>query len=272
MNYEFGLRGHDIADNFEDMCKKAREAGINKLQFAMAKTMSDINFDELGYNPDLSAKVKEKLLEYNLHVSVLGCYINPVAKDKDFLNAQLTRFKYFLYYAKDFCADVIGTETGGGSVEDSRSEERYRYFINNMLPIIREAERIGVIVGIEPVYNGTIYSPQRMKRMLDEVNSPALGVILDISNLTSAETRYMQRNMINDSFDLFGDRIKAIHLKDFSFSEDKKTFAVAGTGELLTELIFDRVSRLSNIPEIILDETPLSLYEKSIFSLKRKNG
>ena len=49
MDYEFGLRGHDIADNFEDMCKNAREAGINKLQFAMAKTMPDINFDKLGY-------------------------------------------------------------------------------------------------------------------------------------------------------------------------------------------------------------------------------
>lgn len=269
MNYEFGLRGHDIADNFEDMCKNAKKAGIKKLQFAMARTMSDINFDEIGYAPELSNKTKKMLEEYKLHVSVLGCYINPVAKDKVILNAQLERFRNFLYYAKDFGADVIGTETGGGTIEEARSEERYRYFINNMRPIIQEAERIGVTVGIEPVYNGTIYSPQKMKQMIDEINSPALGVILDVSNLTVAQTRHIQRDTINDAFDLFGDKIKAIHLKDFSFSKDEKSFAMAGTGELMTELIFERIKGLSKAPEIILDNTPLSLYDESISSIEK---
>ena len=267
MEYKFGLRGHDIADNFTDMCENARIKGINKLQLAMAKTVKDVDFDELGYNVEFSEKIRKGLQEYNLHVSVLGCYINPVSQDKEFLAAQLTRFKNFLYYAKDFGADVIGTETGGGTVEQARTEERYRYFINNMEPIIREAERIGVTVGIEPVYNGTIYNPQIMKQMLDEINSPALGVILDISNLTVAETRHMQKDMINDSFDLFGDKIKAIHLKDFSFCGNKKSFAVAGRGELMTELIFERIRKLSRAPEIILDETPISLYEESVVSL-----
>lgn len=269
MNYEFGLRGHDIADNFEDMCKNAKETGIKKLQFAMAKTMSDVNFDEIGYNSEISEKVKNSLKEYNLHVSVLGCYINPVTKDKDILSVQLERFRNFLYYAKDFGADVIGTETGGGTIEEARCEERYRYFINNMQPIIQEAELIGVTVGIEPVYNGTIYSPQKMKQMLDEINSPALGVILDVSNLTVAQTRNIQKDTINDAFDLFGDKIKAIHLKDFSFNKDEKSFAMAGTGELMIELIFDRIKELSKTPEIILDNTPLSLYKESIVSIEK---
>lgn len=272
MKYEFGLRAHDIADNFEDMCENARKAGINKLQFAMAKTVKDVDFDEIGYKPEISEKIGKKLQEYNLHVSVLGCYINPVSKDKEFLETQLTRFRNFLYYAKDFCADVVGTETGWGLIEQSHSDEWYNYLIENMRPIIKEAESLGVTVGIEPVYGGTIYSPQRMKQMLDEINSPALGVILDVSNLTAVETRHMQREMINDSFDLFGDKIKAIHLKDFSFCDDKKSFEIAGTGELMTGLIFERIKKLSHAPEIILDETHLSLYEKSLAALEKIIG
>ena len=50
--------------------------------------------------------------------------------------------------------------------------------------------------------------------------------------------------------------------------EGKKSFAVAGTGELMTELIFDRLSQLSHTPEIILDETKLSLYNDSLVSLE----
>jgi len=269
MNFKFGLRGHDIADNFRDMCRIASEKGIEKLQFAMAKTITDTNFDELGYDKDFSLRIKDELEKYNLHISVLGCYINPVAKDKDVLKSQLDRFRSFLYYAKDFGADVIGTETGiQATREETHSEENYQYFLSNMTPIIKEAEKIGVTVGIEPVYAGTIFLPERMKRMIDDVNSDSLGVILDVSNMIYNETRYMQSDIINDSFDLFGDRIKAIHLKDFVFDGDNKSFAVAGTGELMTELIFDRIASLSHTPEIILDTTPVDLYEDSLTALK----
>lgn len=269
MNYTFGLRGHDIADNFEDMCINAKKNGVKKLQFAMAKTISDTDFDTLGYDKDFSAKIKKQLDEYDLHVSVLGCYINPVAEDKDTLNTLLTRFKNFIHYAKDFGADVIGTETGSKpTYEQAHSEENYLYFLENLRPLVKEAEALGVTIGIEPVYAGTIYSPQRMKRLIEDISSDNLGVILDVSNMTYPQTRHMQCDIINDSFDLFGDKIKAIHLKDFVFEDGKKRFTVAGTGELMTELIFDRLSALSHTPEIILDETKLELYEDSLISLR----
>ena len=30
-NVSYGLRGHDIADNFDDMCRTAKEYGIEKI-------------------------------------------------------------------------------------------------------------------------------------------------------------------------------------------------------------------------------------------------
>ena len=269
MQYSFGLRGHDIGDNFEEMCINAKNANITKLQFAMAKTVNDINFDEVGYNSELSAKIKAQLDSYNLEVSVLGCYINPVCPDKEVLNKELTRFKNFLHYAKDFGAGVVGTETGWlPSLEEAHSEENYLTLVENLRPLVAEAEKLGVTIGIEPVYVMAINSPQRMKRLLDDLNSDSVGVILDVSNLTYPPTRYMQCDIINDSFDLFGDKIKAIHLKDFVFDGDQKSFAIAGSGELMCELIFDRISMLNHTPDIILDETKLSLYEESLASLQ----
>lgn len=269
MKYEFGLRGHDIGNNLEEMCSGAKENGIRNLQFALAKTVGDVDFDKIGYDKDVSMKVKAKLDEYALHVSVLGCYITPVHDDKDFLKTQLTRFENFLYYAKDFNADLIGTETGvRATIEQTHSEENYLSFVENMRPIIKKAEAVGVTVGIEPVYGSTIWSPQVMRRLLDDISSDNLKVILDISNMTHLPTRHMQCDIINDSFDLFGDEIRAVHLKDFTFEDDKKSFAVAGTGELMTELIFDRLDVLKKKPAIILDETPLSLYRESLESLK----
>ncbi len=269
MKYTFGLRGHDIGNNFDEMCERAKAAGVKKLQFALAKTVNDVDFDEVGYDEKLSLKIKTKLVENDLHVSVLGCYICPIHPDEQILKTQLKRFENFLSYAKDFGADVIGTETGvAETLEKTHSEENYQFFVNNMRPIIKKAEELGVIVGIEPVYTGTIWSPQVMRRMLDDVKSDNLKVILDVSNMTHAPTRHMQCDIINDSFDLFGEEIVAVHLKDFTFDENnKKSFAVAGTGELMTELIFDRLEGLSHTPEIILDGTKLELYEDSLISL-----
>lgn len=269
MKYNFGLRGHDIADNFSDMCLKAKENNIQKLQFALAKTVTEINFDEIGYNPELSKKINNELKKHDLHVSVLGCYISPVASDKDVLKTHLERFRNFLYYAKDFGADMIGTETPGKATrEESHSEETYLEFIENIRPIVKEAEKLGVTVGIEPVYANCISSPQRTKRMLDDLNSDNVAVILDISNMIYPETKAIQCDIINDSFDLFGDKIKAIHVKDFAFDGDNKSFAVAGTGELMTELLFDRINMLPHTPELILDTTPLDLYKDSLIALE----
>lgn len=268
MKFSFGLRGHDIGDNFEEMCTKAKEAGITKLQFAMAKTMSDVDFDEVGYDIGLSEKVKTQLDSYNLEVSVLGCYINPVNPNKDALEKELTRFKNFLHYAKDFNAGVVGTETGVlQTIEASQSEENYLTLVENLRPLVKEAEKLGVVIGIEPVYPTAIKSPQRMKRLLDDLGSDNVGVILDVSNLTYSETRYMQSDIINDAFDLFGEKIKVIHLKDFIFDENQKSFAPVGSGELMCELLLDRISMLNHTPDIILDESKLELYKDSVSAL-----
>lgn len=82
----------------------------------------------------------------------------------------------------------------------------------------------------------------------------------------------MQKEIINAAFDLFGNKIKAVHIKDFTFDGDKKTFAIAGTGELMTDLIFDRISKLEHVPEMILDETPIANYEESLSSLSKILG
>ena len=65
MKYRFGLRGHDAGNSFEEMCENAKKSGIKNLQFALAKTVSEINFDEVGCDADLSKK-KSKILLMNI--------------------------------------------------------------------------------------------------------------------------------------------------------------------------------------------------------------
>lgn len=269
-DYLFGLRGHDVANDFENMCINAKKHGVKNLQFALAKTVTDVDFDSVGYDKELSLKIKDALVKNDLKVSVLGCYINPVETNEDSLKLMLKRFENFIYYAKDFGACVIGTETGSrGSIESTRSEENYKFFVENLKPLVKIAEEANVTIGIEPVWQFTVYSAEVMKRVLDEINSPNLGVIFDLSNIMTADRVAQQDDIINEAFDLLGDKIKAVHVKDFVFEGEQKHFAVTGEGQMNLKLLFERIGMLSKKPEIILDESPLSTYERALENLKK---
>ena len=277
--YDLGLRGHDIAENFSEMCEKATEFEIANLQFALAKTVSEVNFDEVGYDAKLARRIRQELDSRRLKVSVLGCYINPVDSNPDAQKRQLLRFENFIDYAKAFDATVIGTETGYIVTSDSpqrinlektHSEQTYQLFVKNMKPIVEKAERQGVTVGIEPVAVCPIRSVAVMKRLLDDIPSEHLAVILDMSNIITEENYVKQTAMIDEAFDVLGDKIKVIHVKDFVISGGVKDFAPAGTGLLEIGHIFDRASALAQRPEIILDMTPLYLYRQSVETLMKK--
>lgn len=269
--YKYGLRGHDIADNFSDMCKKAKEYKIDVLQFALAKTCKNINFDEIGYKKDLSINIREQLLRNQLNVAVLGCYINPVDCNELSRKNQINRFKNFLHYAKDFDADVIGTETGCvETIEETHSNENYINFLNNMITIFEKAEELGVYVGIEPVWQFTIFSVEKMKEMIDDIQSKKIAVILDVSNIINSQNYLEQRYIISKAFDVLGEHIKTIHLKDFDFINGEKVFVPAGNGRLNIELIYKNIEQMQNKPKIILDELPLSKYKETVEKLNSR--
>lgn len=268
--FSFGLRGHDIADDFDSMCALAAQNKIKILQFALAKTVSDIDFDSVGYDEEISARLKKSFDDYGLFPSVLGCYINPIDSDLNSREIQAKRFLNFIKYARDFGSDVIGTETGWtDDIKITRSKENYADFMKTMYPLVCEAEREGVNIGIEPVCIGTIYSADMMKKMIDDMQSDRLSVIMDFSNITDTYEAYKkQDDTVKHAFDILNDRIKVIHLKDYKFDGGKKSFAPPGEGMLNIRLIFECAKKLSVMPKIILDELPVSLYAESCERIK----
>ncbi len=269
-NYKFGLRGHDIANNFDDMCRIAKETGVPNLQFALARTVNTVNFDEIGYDDALAKDIKSKLDAHNLSVSVLGCYINPIDQNPDSLKVQLKRFENFIRYAAAFDARVIGTETGSlGSLEATRSEENYQFLLSNLRPLVKVAEECGVTMAIEPVWQFTIYSVEVMKRLLDDINSDNLGVILDMSNITVAENLSEMDDTIRKAFNILGDKIHAVHVKDFIIDDEGKRFATTCEGQLNIKLLFECMNNLSVMPDIILDELRVTSYNTALENLNK---
>jgi len=268
--YTFGLRGHDIGDDFSSMCENAVRNHITSVQFAMTKTMQDMDFDLMGFDQTVAEDIHKKLCECNISVPVLGCYINPIDEDKESLERALKRFEAFIQYASVLDAGVVATETGMAvSPDRAVYRENYRRFIQNLERLLDKAEQFGVNIGIEPTWCGAVCSPQVMYQIIREIGSERIKVILDLSNLLTPDTMPFQRKILDDSFELFADQIQTVHLKDFTLVDGKKQFAAPCEGMMDIPHLFKHLSYVKEKPAIILDMLKLDGYSAAMERLNR---
>jgi L-ribulose-5-phosphate 3-epimerase len=74
------------------------------------------------------------------------------------------------------------------------------------------AERLGVELCIENVWNGMFYSPLEYRDFIDSISSPAVGAYFDVGNCMG------QHQYPPHWIEILGQRIRRVHLKDFKRS------------------------------------------------------
>jgi L-ribulose-5-phosphate 3-epimerase UlaE len=87
-----------------------------------------------------------------------------------------------------------------------------------------------------------------------EVQSNKLQVIFDSVNLISLENHRDQERITKESFDLFGDRIAAIHTKDFTIEGRTYRHIHTGQGQLNYRLLLDLIQKRKPYISILLEE------------------
>ncbi len=104
---------------------------------------------------------------------------------------------------------------------------------------VRVAEAHHVTVALEPEVNNVVDSADKARRLIDEIASPALKVVIDGANLFHAGELPRMREVLDHGFDVLGEHIVLAHAKDLSHDGDAGHDA-AGTGLL----DYDRYLRL----------------------------
>jgi sugar phosphate isomerase/epimerase len=170
-------------------------------------------------------------------VEVLGCYINPIHPDPEARRSLLDLFKEHLQHARGFGCNIVALESGSLNADysphpDNVDEVAFQELLGSINELVDEAERCGVVVGIEAVTSHVVSTPEKMRRLLDAIPSPHLQVVFDPVNLFSLANCLEQRDIMRRSFDQFGDRIAVVHLKDFRIAEGQLRVCPAGTGLL----------------------------------------
>lgn len=134
---------------------------------------------------------------------------NPLSSsDESVRKAGLEGLETALYDAKEFGASTILLVPGVVNEEVSYQDvyRRSQREIKKMLPL---AEELDVVIAIENVWNQFLLSPLEAARYVDEFESPWVGWYFDIGNI-------MNYGWPSHWIEVLGDRIKMIHIKEFS--------------------------------------------------------
>jgi sugar phosphate isomerase/epimerase len=114
----------------------------------------------------------------------------------------------------------------------NRSPEAWRDLIASLSTALEMTEATGVTFGIEPETANVIDSAANARKLLDEIKSPRLKIILDAANLFLPGDKHRMKSIIDEAVDLLADDIIAAHAKDFLDNGATVEHVAAGKGML----------------------------------------
>lgn len=266
----FGMRCHDVIhNNLEDLAESIQEKKFKSVHLALTKVKTDFDFKKSHITPGMAKHIRDTFGKRGISIDILGCYVNLAHPDDAELKILLDRFKEHIRFARDFGCSLVGTETGALNKEyvygpENNTEEAFLRTLNSVKDLVNEAEKFGVIVAIEGVAKHVINTPERMKRVLDNIDSNNLQVIFDPTNYITPENYKNQDELIKKAFDLFGDRIVAVHAKDFICEDNEIKLAPIGKGLLDYELLLSVLKEKYPYIDIFFESTKPEHVDDSI--------
>lgn len=234
----FGIRAHDLGCfDADELASRVAAAGFECVQLAIGKAIKGLDPRQTGINAAMAGEIGAAFARHQVRIEVLACYINPIHPEPETRRSLLDLFKQHLRHACAFGSGIVALESGSLNGDYSphpgnHSEEAFQQLLPVMRELVAEAQQCGVVVGIEAVTSHVVSTPEKMRRLLDEIASPFLKVVFDPVNLLNANNFTLQREVIHRSLELFGDEIIVVHAKDFRVTGDQCEACPAGLGML----------------------------------------
>jgi sugar phosphate isomerase/epimerase len=255
-----GARAHDFGTlPADELAARLASHGMCCAQLALNKAIAGLDLKPGDLNPGLAWDIGRTFARHDVQIAVLGCYINPLHPEDKVRRQLLDFFHDHLRYARDMGCGLVGLETGTPNPDyapdpNTGSEATFLALLHSLEDLVTQAEHHGVSVAVEGVTAHTVSTPLKMRRVLDALPSKNLQVIFDPVNFISGDNWEAQDRIIEESFQLFGDRIAIIHAKDFTVADGVYRQMPTGQGQLNYDLLCSLIAQHKPGISILLEE------------------
>ena len=212
--------------------------GLRETQFNMS--VAGLPSMPEGVAPALADRIREAAAERDVAVAAVSGTFNMIHPDPEVRRDGLRRLGVLAGACGRLGTSTITLCTGTRDGEDmwrrhpdNGTPEAWRDMLTSMQEAIEKAEEHGVTLAFEPEINNVVDSAEKARRLLDEMRSPRLKVVMDAVNLFDAEdpTRRLSRSedLLYTAFEFLSREVVVAHAKDVKASGE---VVAAGKGDL----------------------------------------
>lgn len=220
---------------------------ITAVQLQLGSVLSDVSrsdalllgLDTFGdrLNEELATSSRHVLAAHGITIAAVDGTYNMIHPDVRRRERNRERLITLIELAPAFGTDVVAVCTGSRAdvmwqpSAANQSEDAWRDLVEQLRIAARVAERVGVRIAFEPEYNNVVDSAQRARRLIDELASPAVQVVMDMANLFHHGDLARMDDHVSEVFEVLGADIVLAHAKDLDHDGDAGGRA-AGEGML----------------------------------------
>jgi sugar phosphate isomerase/epimerase len=212
--------------------KAAKQAGYDVAQFNMACVGLPSTPENIA--PEVAVEIAEASTVSGVSISAVSGTYNMIHPDPMVRVDGLIRLATIIHAAPLMGTRLVTLCTGTRDTKDqwkphreNSSKEAWSDLLNEMVKAVALADECEVDLGIEPELANIVSSANQARRLVDELKSPRIRIVLDPANLFEVASPEERRDTIARAVDLLGDRIIMAHAKDRNVEGH---FVAAGSG------------------------------------------
>jgi len=233
--------------NIDGIFAKIRQHGLGYIHYNMA--CSGLPELPLQVPADKIDEIKAHAGWYQLEVVGLSATFNMIDRDPSVRTAGLKSLQALAPVARDIGTNFISLCTGSKGPDkwewhpDNATPTAWNELLQTMEQAVRIAEQYQILLGVEPEMGNVVRNPGLARRLLDEMASDRLRIILDPANLFErAKNRQQIKDLVREAVDLLYDDIEIAHAKDRSIDG---TIQPAGKGDVDFPFLIKELARIN---------------------------
>jgi sugar phosphate isomerase/epimerase len=210
------------------------EHGIEAIQFNMAIAGGPSLPPEI--TAETAAEIRAAVAARGLTMAAVSGTYNMAHPDRRVRDDGADRLATLIAAAPHLGTRVVTLCTGSRDREDmwrahpdNAGPQAWRDSLEQVAAALAVAERHDVVLAVEPEHNNVVADSTTARRLLDQLRSEHLKVVLDAANLIRPGELARQHETLREAFALLGESVVLALAKDV---RDDGTIVAAGRGDL----------------------------------------
>ncbi len=250
----------------EEVAERARSLGAEAVQLRL-----DWPGLDLLSSRDDRARVRRAYEAAGVEIAALAGYSNLLHPNPERRRAA----RDYVARLIDVCAElgtrVVVTEAGTYDGESpwadhphNSTQEAWGELVEATRVLVQRCERVGAVLAYEPYVNTVLSSAAKARGLVDEIGSPALGMVIDVAGLMTPETMPRNAEIAGEAHRLLRGHILLAHADDVRYEGREARWLPLGWGDLDAGAVLSGLAATGYDGAIIVEHLPESLVPEAL--------